>query len=238
MPAIKKLIKYQNNLKPIKFQKYGARFISIASKKPLTRFPQERAHFVHENQGLVYKFARSFNYRAKMLGLDYEDVVQAGYFGLMKAARSYDESRQSKSTYFSKLIINSINWFLQDAEAQRAPRGSNIISMQDFVKTKQAEKELEFQDLIPDTREGPEERSVRKIDDELIVKAVKNTLTPKEFEIIKLRFGLEGKKEHTLEEIAKILGIKRQKVWMFERRVIRKLRENPLLNQIMQSEKR
>ncbi|HEY4508946.1 MAG TPA: sigma factor-like helix-turn-helix DNA-binding protein [Candidatus Paceibacterota bacterium] len=50
------------------------------------------------------------------------------------------------------------------------------------------------------------------------------TLTPREEKVIKLRFGFDGEDEHTLEEVAGLLAVKRERVRMIEAKALRRLR--------------
>lgn len=63
------------------------------------------------NTGLVKSAARRFVGR----GTDFEDLVQIGMLGLIKAIRSFDRSRNTVfSTYAVPLIIGEIKRFLRD----------------------------------------------------------------------------------------------------------------------------
>lgn len=63
------------------------------------------------NMGLVKNIARRFIGR----GTDYEDIVQIGSIGMIKAAKSFDESYGTAfSTYAVPLIIGEIRRFLRD----------------------------------------------------------------------------------------------------------------------------
>ncbi len=50
-------------------------------------------------------------------------------------------------------------------------------------------------------------------------------LTPREQLILRLRYGLGGDEEHTLEQIGQILGLSRERVRQLEARALKKLRE-------------
>ncbi len=64
-----------------------------------------------QNMGLVKRIALRFCGR----GTDYEDLVQIGTIGMMKAARSFDASYQTAfSTYAVPLIIGEIRRTLRD----------------------------------------------------------------------------------------------------------------------------
>jgi RNA polymerase primary sigma factor len=86
------------------------------------------------------------------------------------------------------------------------------------------EEENTLADIIedPNTR-GPVEATDRALlRDE--IRRVLNNLTPREREVIELRFGLLDDKDHTLEEVGKKLQVTRERVRQIEERAIRKLR--------------
>jgi RNA polymerase primary sigma factor len=54
------------------------------------------------------------------------------------------------------------------------------------------------------------------------------TLTPRDAKVVRLYFGLEGGREHTLEEIGNMLGVTRERVRQLRDRALRRLREGEL----------
>lgn len=68
-------------------------------------------HLMEINGGLVRGLAARFRGR----GVEYEDLVQIGSIGMLKAIRSFDPSRGTAfSTYAVPLIIGEIRRFLRD----------------------------------------------------------------------------------------------------------------------------
>jgi RNA polymerase primary sigma factor len=59
------------------------------------------------------------------------------------------------------------------------------------------------------------------------VGALIGCLTPREQLILRLRYGLGGEEEHTLEQIGQSLGLSRERVRQLEARALKKLRETP-----------
>jgi RNA polymerase primary sigma factor len=51
-----------------------------------------------------------------------------------------------------------------------------------------------------------------------------SVLSPDEAQFIRLRFGLESGRAATLEELADIMGVRRERVRMIEQRLLRTLR--------------
>lgn len=82
-------------------------------------------------------------------------------------------------------------------------------------------------DFIPDedSSNPVEETSYNNLQ-ELVENTLNTALTPREIELIKMRYGFKDGKPHTLEEIADVLHITRERVRQIEGRAIRKLR-NP-----------
>ena len=56
------------------------------------------------------------------------------------------------------------------------------------------------------------------------IEKVLGTLTPREERIIRLRFGLGGEEEHTLEEVGKEFGVSRERIRDIEARALLKLK--------------
>lgn len=78
-----------------------------------------REEKVENNLGLVYSIAKKFSDK----GVDYEDLVQIGCIGLIKAVDNFDESRGfSFSTYAVPVIIGEIRQFFRDDGSVKVSR--------------------------------------------------------------------------------------------------------------------
>ena len=72
---------------------------------------KQREEKIESNMGLVYSVANRFAGK----GVDFEDLVQIGCVGLIKAVDNFDESRGfSFSTYAVPVIIGEIRQFFRD----------------------------------------------------------------------------------------------------------------------------
>ncbi|MCC8137191.1 MAG: SigB/SigF/SigG family RNA polymerase sigma factor [Clostridiales bacterium] len=80
---------------------------------------EARARLTEENMGLVYTVVRRFAGR----GCDYEDLVQIGSIGLLKAIDHFDASFDVRfSTYAVPMIAGEIRRFLRDDGLIRVSR--------------------------------------------------------------------------------------------------------------------
>ena len=55
-------------------------------------------------------------------------------------------------------------------------------------------------------------------------KKVLSTLTPRQEKIIRMRFGIEEKAEHTLEEVGQDYNLTRERIRQIEEKALRKMR--------------
>ena len=80
-------------------------------------------------------------------------------------------------------------------------------------------------DLIEDESWDSPEDIAYRLSIEESVRLALTTLTTREKQIVKLRFGIEGEGPHTLEETGRRLGITRERVRQIQEKAIRKLRQ-------------
>jgi RNA polymerase primary sigma factor len=88
------------------------------------------------------------------------------------------------------------------------------------------EGERSLAELVPaEESQSPSARVFRHAVQEEVGRALKS-LTPREQEVLRLRFGLNGNHPHTLEEIGKSLHITRERARQLELQALEKLRGN------------
>jgi RNA polymerase primary sigma factor len=76
---------------------------------------------------------------------------------------------------------------------------------------------------LPDTEEQTMERF---LSDE--VEEALQSLPPRDAKVLRLYFGLDGGREHTLEEIGGLLGVTRERVRQLRDRALKRLREGDI----------
>jgi RNA polymerase primary sigma factor len=78
--------------------------------------------------------------------------------------------------------------------------------------------------FIADEQGDPESQAMDKFLSEEIESALR-TLPPRDAKVLRLYFGLDGGREHTLEEIGGMLGVTRERVRQLRDRALKRLRE-------------
>ena len=81
--------------------------------------------------------------------------------------------------------------------------------------------------FMSDEAQEPEEAVEERLLAEQIDRAL-DTLTPRDARVVRLYFGLDGGREHTLEEIGNMLGVMRERVRQLRDRALKRLREGDL----------
>ena len=86
------------------------------------------------------------------------------------------------------------------------------------------EEDSHLGDFIPDDDSpAPAEAATRTLLREQLIEVL-HTLTPREEQVLTLRFGLEDGRQRTLEEVGRVFNITRERIRQIEAKALRKLR--------------
>ena len=178
-----------------------------------------RQELIEHNLRLVVYIARRF----ENTGINIEDLISIGTIGLIKAVGTYRTDKNIKlATYASRCIENEILMYLRKNAGRKAE-----VSFDEPLNTDYDGNELLLSDVL-----GTEADVVmRPLEDDVdlcLLSAALDTLTPREREIITLRFGLGGGKEQTQKEVADRLGISQSYISRLEKRIIQRLKKEIL----------
>ncbi len=177
------------------------------------------ACLTQHNLRLVVYIARRFD----NTGINMEDLISIGTIGLIKAVGTYQSSKNIKlATYASRCIENEILMHLRKTAGQKSE-----IPLDEPLSTDWNGNELLLSDILG-TESDLVMRPMEEDADRQLLAAAMEKLNPREREIITLRFGLGGRREHTQKEVADRMGISQSYISRLEKRSINRLRREIL----------
>ncbi len=212
------------------FLQYGLFLVSYVSgqnnfKKPLTA--TEEKHFlelaskgdksakdilIERNLRLVAHIAKKYN---KIAGIDDDDLISIGTIGLIKAISTFDYTKQARlATYASRCIENEILMSVRGSKKLKQE-----ISLNECLGHDSDGNEVTFMDILPASDMEIADRVSTDMDIGKLGKYIKNSLSPREQEIIIKRYGL-GNRSYTQQEIARELRISRSYVSRIEKKAL------------------
>ena len=152
---------------------------------------------------------------------DQEDLISIGTIGLIKAINTFRADKNIKlATYASRCIENEILMYLRKNAGQRTE-----VSFDEPLNTDWDGKELLLSDVLGTEGDVVMRPIEADVDRKLLSDAVAR-LSPREKDIISLRFGLGGRKELTQKEVADRMGISQSYISRLEKRIISRLRRD------------
>jgi len=205
--------------------------------------PEARNRLVSINLPLVYALARRFPADRT----EFDDIVQEGCIGLIKALHKYDPWKGTKfSTYAVPYILGEIRAFLRhnghllkvsrsdyehyrqllrnikemEQKLGRSPRVEEIAESSGLSK-EEIVSLLELQHAVLSTPENAAGSFSEQADTPFLLKQSINSLPPRERQIVILRYFLAKSQQ----EAARVLNISQAHVSRLERALLKKLKE-------------
>lgn len=152
-------------------------------------------------------------------GADQDDLVSIGTVGLIKAVSSFKPDKGIRlATYAARCIDNEILMYFRGVK-----KTAQDVYISDPIDTDKDGNTLTLIDVIADNADIVEDLDL-KLKLEKLQLYLKDTLTPREMTIIRLRYGLDGGREMPQREVAKKLMISRSYVSRIEKKALQKLR--------------
>lgn len=172
---------------------------------------------IERNMRLVAHIAKKY----QNIDEEMEDMISIGTIGLIKAIETYDEDKGSKlATYAARCIDNEMLMYLRSKR-----KTSREISLYEPIGTDKEGNQINLFDIVendePDIIEQMEfNKNVKKL-----YELLPEVLSPREQEIIYLRYGLKNEKTVTQREIARKMNISRSYVSRIEKKALEKMRK-------------
>ena len=217
-----------------RFRAQGVHYIGGSDVLPPPLSPEEEAAAVEANSGgdvaarncliehnlrLVVFLARKF----ESSGVGTEDLISIGTIGLIKAVSTYRSDKNVKlATYASRCIENEILMHLRKTAGQKSE-----VPFDEPLSTDWNGNELLLSDVLG-TDSDLVVRPMEEDADRQVLAQALATLNDREREIITLRFGLGGRREHTQKEVADRMGISQSYISRLEKRIIGRLKKEIL----------
>ena len=177
-----------------------------------------RQVLIEYNLRLVAHIAKKY----QLLEEDMEELISIGTIGLIKAVDTFDHTKSRKlATYAARCVENEILMYLRVRK-----KISRESSYYEPIGTDKEGNEIRLLDII-ESRE-PEALEVigLKDDTKKIYELLDQVLTPREKQVLIMRYGLFHGNEYTQREIAETLGISRSYISRIEKNALQRLREH------------
>ena len=158
----------------------------------------------------------------QMMEADMEELVSIGAVGLIKAVDTFDQEKASKlATYAARCVENEILMYLRVRK-----KISRESSYYEPIGTDKEGNEIRLLDIMES--QDPEALDVIELKDDTrkIYTLLDRVLTPRERQVLIMRYGLYQGKEYTQREIAEELGISRSYISRIEKNALQRLREH------------
>lgn len=151
--------------------------------------------------------------------VDQEDLLSIGTIGLIKGINSFNIEKGAKlSTYVSRCIDNEILMYLRSSKKLNAE-----VYLNEPIGKDKDDNVVTLEEVLENAERNIDEVVDLKMKIKELYSKMKNVLKDRERTIIELRFGLDGRKPKTQNEIAKSMGISRSYVSRIETKAISKL---------------
>lgn len=177
---------------------------------------QARDTLIEHNLRLVAHVAKKYASNAQTM----DDFISIGTIGLMKAVNTYRSGKATKlATYAARCIENEI---LMSIRASK--KNQSEVSLNSPVGTDKNGNEINLMDLLGTAPDTIVEDLHRKLQIHQMMKAIDDTLTEREKQVLIHRYGICGKWPKTQREVAALLGISRSYVSRIEKKALEKLK--------------
>ncbi|MGU8316640.1 RNA polymerase sporulation sigma factor SigK [Clostridium perfringens] len=163
---------------------------------------------------IVKKYSSNYQNSKEM-----DDLISIGTIGLIKAIDSFDTNKGIRlATYAAKCIDNEILMFFRNTKKTKGE-----VFLQDPIGVDKEGNEICLIDILSSDSDSVLEAVENSLQVKELYKKMSDVLSPREKEIIQMRYGLLDGDIKTQREIAGTLGISRSYVSRIEKKALKKL---------------
>lgn len=175
-----------------------------------------REKLICHNMRLVAHIAKKYG-----KGNDLDDLISIGSIGLIKGVESFSFSKGTNlATYLARCIENEILMSLRSNK-----RYQNTVHLQEQLGTDNEGNEYTLMDVLSINEESVFKKVELSILKDKLLELIDKTLSPREKEIVLMRYGLTGEAPLTQLQTARKLNISRSYISRIETRSLSKIRE-------------
>lgn len=174
-----------------------------------------RNKLIEHNLRLVAHIAKKYYSNTN----DQEDLISIGAIGLIKAVNTFTYQKGTRfATYGARCIENEILMHFRNVK-----KTASDISLSDPIDSDSEGNSINLMDIFAD-EESLIDNIELKLKSEKLYKIIKEKLSPREIEIVTLRYGLYGCRPLTQRDIAIKLKISRSYVSRIEKKALETLK--------------
>lgn len=175
-----------------------------------------RSELIEHNLRLVAHIIKKYYSNLK----DQDELISIGTVGLIKAVSTFDYQKGNRfATYASRCIENEILMYFR-----RTKKLQGEVSLNEAIETDGDGAELSIGDVV-----GKSDTMLEDLQDKddraLVRRLVAERLTEREADVIRRRYGLEGRVPQTQRQVAAAYKISRSYVSRIEKKALGKLEE-------------
>lgn len=176
---------------------------------------QARDYFIGHNLRLVAHIIKKYYASYK----EQEDLISIGTIGLIKAVGTFDSNKGIRfATYASRCIENEILMHFRGRK-----KYAQDLYIQDPIDVDTDGNALTLMDIMAQDGDILEDVD-RKLKSDRLHSYINQALDAREQQVIRLRYGLDGKAPMAQREVASLLGISRSYVSRIEKKAVGILR--------------